>query len=145
MTEIHIRGTASTGLGYDPLMTQKSPVGGLRPAYRVYLVSFAMGVAAVASFVAHVKVLGFVFVALMFAFAGITTVMLLALSRQAKADLRATPRAPGKPTSSSRGNSGHANVVELDQPVSRVLPQFEEHSTPEAATSRTTAKSPWPR
>ena len=105
MTEIHIRGTASTGLGYDPLMTRKSPVGGLRPAYRVYIVSFAMGVAAMASFVAHVKVLGFVFVALMFAFAGITTVMLLALSRQAKADLRATPRAPGKPTSPSRGRA----------------------------------------
>ena len=95
MTEIHIRGTASTGLGYDPLMTRKSPVGGLHPAYRVYLVSFALGVAAMASFVAHAKVLGFVFVALMFAFAGITTVMLLALARQAKADLRATPRALG--------------------------------------------------
>jgi hypothetical protein len=103
VTEIHIRGIASTGLGYDPLMTRKSPVGGLRPAYRVYLVSFALGVAALASFVAHVKVLGFVFVALMFAFAGITTVMLLALARQAKADLRATPRAPGKPTSPRRG------------------------------------------
>jgi hypothetical protein len=83
-------------------MTRKSPVGGLHPAYRVYLVSFALGVAALASFVAHVKVLGFVFVALMFAFAGITTVMLLALARQAKADLRAPPRAPGKPTSPRR-------------------------------------------
>jgi hypothetical protein len=95
VTKVHIRGTASTGLGYDPLMIRKSPVGGLRPAYRVYLVSFTLGVAAMASFVAHVKVLGFVFVALMFAFAGITTVMLLASARQAKADLRATPRALG--------------------------------------------------
>jgi hypothetical protein len=94
-----IRGTASTGLGYDPLMTRKSPVGGLRPAYRVYLVSFALGVAAVASFVAHVKVLGFVFVALMFAFAGVTTVMLLASARQAKADLRARPEHPGSDSS----------------------------------------------
>jgi hypothetical protein len=95
VTKIHIRGNASSGLGYDPPMTRKPPVGGLRPAYRLYLVSFAMGVAAVASFVAHVKVLGFAFVALMFAFAGITTAMLLALARQAKADLRGTPRAPG--------------------------------------------------
>lgn len=74
-------------------MTRKSQVRGLHPAYRVYLVSSAMGVGATASFVARVKVLGFVFVALMFVFAGITTVMLLVLARRAKADLRATPRA----------------------------------------------------
>jgi len=74
-------------------MARKSPVRGLHPAYRVYLLSFVMFVGAVASFLARVKVLGFVFVAFMFVFAGITTVMLLALARRAKADLRATPRA----------------------------------------------------
>ena len=129
MTKIHIRGTASTGLGYDPLMTRKSPVGGLHPAYRVYLVSFALGVAAMASFVAHAKVLGFVFVALMFAFAGITTVMLLALARRAKADLRATPRAPGKPTSPSRGQDGFRE------------PRHEDHSNCSATAWRRTLMS----
>ncbi len=74
-------------------MAGKSPLRGLHPVYRVYLVGFAMFVGAVASFAAGVKVLGFVFFALMLVCGGITTVMLLTLARRRKADLRATPRA----------------------------------------------------
>jgi uncharacterized membrane protein YjgN (DUF898 family) len=48
-----------------------------------------MGVGTIASFGAGVKVLGFVFLALTIVFAGIATVMLLALLRRANADLRA--------------------------------------------------------
>jgi hypothetical protein len=100
-------------------MARRSPVRGLHPAYRVYLVSFAMFVGAMASFAARVKVLGFVLVALAFVFAGIATVMLLALARRAKADLRATPGdhpgdggrdSRGRPCGSSRcgrGARGH--------------------------------------
>jgi len=71
-------------------MTQTSPVRGMHPAIRVYLVGFAMGVGTIASFDAGVKVLGFVFLALTIVFGGIATVMLLALraeQAQQQADL----------------------------------------------------------
>jgi hypothetical protein len=70
-------------------MTQISPIRGMHPAIRVYLLGFAMGVGTIASFDAGVKVLGFVFLALTIVFGGIATVMLLALLRRANADLRA--------------------------------------------------------
>ena len=74
-------------------MARKSPIRGLRPVYRVYLVGFAMFVDAVASFAAGVKVLGFVFFALVLVCGGIMTVLLLTSARRRKADLRAMPRA----------------------------------------------------
>jgi Flp pilus assembly protein TadB len=74
-------------------MAGKSPIRGLHPVYRVYLAGFAMFVGAVASFAAGVKVLGFVFFALVLVCGGIMTVMLLTSARRRKAELRATPRA----------------------------------------------------
>ena len=74
-------------------MARKSPIRGLHPVYRVYLVGFAMFVGAVASFAAGVKVLGFVFFALVLVCGGIMTVLLLTSARRRKADLRAMPRA----------------------------------------------------
>jgi hypothetical protein len=94
----------------------------MHPVYRVYLVGFAMFVDAVASFAAGVKVLGFVFVALMLVCGGITTVMLLALARRRKADLRATPRAATpRPTTRRAGGAcqippGRWKILELITP-----------------------------
>ena len=56
-------------------MARKSPIRGLYPVYRVYLAGFAMFVGAVASFAAGVKVLGFVFFALVLVCGGIMTVL----------------------------------------------------------------------
>jgi uncharacterized membrane protein YoaK (UPF0700 family) len=67
-------------------VTRKSPVRGLHPAVRVYLVAFAMCVGAMASFIARAKVLEFIFWALAFVISGICTVMVLTLFRRGKVD-----------------------------------------------------------
>jgi Ca2+-dependent lipid-binding protein len=70
-------------------MAQTSTAGDIRPAIRVYIVSAAMLVGAVASFAAGVAVLGIVFLVLMIV-AGVTAyVLMTGAKRRLQAGLRA--------------------------------------------------------